>query len=733
MSHGFWLYANETPNWAKEYVFKSSFEAKKGATMTANISADTRYRLYINGHFVCDGPVKGTQYDWAYEQPVLTPYLKEGKNDITVRVLYCPAGTSIALNTFRKGHVALWFDGTIVEDGVERKFVSDNNFTCERVDSINYNYPNFGLLASMPPFESHLGEYKTTEVGCHNQAGVSLDRYTVYGVDSIYPLVPRSIPLLIPNAPKKFSLVKSGKGFVEIDAGEYVTAMIDLKFKGEAEKNVKITYAECYYLEDNEHKDKRDDTNGNIFGSFETAVLTGKDQSFAPFTYRAFRYIRIDTDAENFELDLENSTFAELYYPLDISAKFNCSDEYYNRMWKTSIHTLLCCMHELVVDCPYYEQQQYDMDGELQLLYSHCVSTDTRMIKKVISNMAHSQIPNGMLQANYPSVINQIIADFPIFWIFMLIDYLRRTGDKTFVAEMYGVMQKLLDVYHRRVVDNGLVGRTEYWQFVDWVPGWEYGVPLFGTDELMTMDSLLYAAGLGTAVELSKALGNDGFAAEYQKRKDNVLAAVNKYCYDEQDGLYRTGTETKNYTQHTAVWAVLSGAVTGEKATELMKRTMEKDLPKCSFSMNHFMFRALEKSGVYADYAGEVFTGWKKMLDQGCTTWCENPDSPRSECHGWSGAPIYEFSAIVLGVQPATYGFGKVTVKPDFNVGNLEFANGSVPTPYGTVDVAWEKKDGKVAFEVKTPANSGIELTVVLPGCDTVVTTENTYKAEITL
>ena len=87
----------------------------------------------------------------------------------------------------------------------------------------------------------------------------------------------------------------------------------------------------------------------------------------------------------------------------------------------------------------------------------------------------------------------------------------------------------------------------------------------------------------------------------------------------------------------------------------------------------------------------------------------------------------------MLGVQPATYGFGKVTVKPDFNVGNLEFANGSVPTPYGTVDVAWEKKDGKVAFEVKTPANSGIELTVVLPGCDAVVTTENSYKAEITL
>ncbi len=731
MNNGFWIYADELLPDATEYVFKSSFEAGANAVMTANISADTRYRLYINGEFVCDGPSKGTQYSWTYEQPELTPFLKEGKNEIKVRVLYYPAGTSIGLNTFRKGHAALWFDGSLTEDGTEKKIVSDNSFTCERVDSIKYNYPDFGLLPSMPPFEHHLGEYRTTPIACHNAYPVSLDRYTVYGVEQIYPLVPRTIPLLRPEKSKGFTVVKSGKGFVELDAGRYVTAMLDLKLCGEAGKTAVITYGECYYTDENGSKQQRDGTDGIIIGSTEKVLLTGKVQSFAPFTYRAFRYIRISADTEL--LSVLDSSYSELYYPLDVQADFSCSNEYFNKMWETSLHTLRCCNHELTVDCPYYEQQQYDMDGELQLLYMHCLSTDTRMIKKTITDMAHSQIPEGMLQANYPSVINQIIADFPIYWIFMLTDYLKRTGDISFVASMNGTMQKLLDSYHRRLNGDGLVGRTDYWQFVDWVPGWEYGVPLFEGDEPMTVDSLLYAAALGAAAELSKALGNNYFAEEYLARKDKLLSAVNRLCFCEEDGMYRTGTVTKNYTQHTSVWAVLSGAVEGEAAARLMRATMDRELPKCSFSMNHFLWRALEKVGVYGEYAESIFDGWKKMLDLGCTTWCENPDSPRSECHGWSGAPIYELSSMVLGAQPTEYGMKKITVRPYTNIAGMTYAKGKIPTAYGAVSINWEKQDGELHFEASLPEGSGIELTVILPNSEPVTTTAEHYEARIKL
>lgn len=732
MNNGFWIYADELLTVATEYVFKSSFKAKANALMTANISADTRYRLYINGNFVCDGPSKGTEYNWSYEQPDLTRFLKNGLNEITIRVIYYPAGTSIGLNAFRKGHAAIWFDGTLIEDGIERKIVSDNNFTCERVDSIKYNYPNFGLQPSVSPFEHHLGEYRTTPIKCHNDYPVSLKRYNTYGAEQTYPLSPRTIPLLRPEDPKHFTVVKIGKGFIELDAGRYVTAMLDLKICGEAGKTAVITYGECYYTNEDGSKEQRDNTNGIIMGVTEKILLTGKEQIFAPFSYRAFRYIRISADTDLLKLN-NDSTYSEIYYPLNIEAEFTCSNEYYNRMWETSIHTLRCCNHELMVDCPYYEQQQYDMDVELQSLYMSCLSTDTRMIKKAITDMAHSQIPEGMLRANYPSGISQIIADFPLYWIFMLLDYLKRTGDISFVASMNGTMQKILDTYHRRIDKDGLIGRTEYWQFVDWVPGWECGVPLFDSNEPMTVDSLLYAAALKTAAEISNALGNKFFAEEYLSRQKKLITAVNTVCYCKEDGLYRTGTITKNYSQHTSVWAVLSGAVEGEEASRLMRTTMKNELPKCSFSMNYFLWRALEKAGIYNEYAENIFDGWKKMLDLGCTTWCENPESPRSECHGWSATPIYELSTMILGIQPTEYGMKKITVKPFINIGGMTFARGKIPTEYGTVSVNWEKKNDTLHFEVQLPKDGGIELTVILPNHEPIKTSAEEYKVNIHL
>ena len=74
------------------------------------------------------------------------------------------------------------------------------------------------------------------------------------------------------------------------------------------------------------------------------------------------------------------------------------------------------------------------------------------------------------------------------------------------------------------------------------------------------------------------------------------------------------------------------------------------------------------------------------MLKKHCTTWCENPDEPRSECHGWSSVPLYELSAVILGVKPGGIGFESVIIKPFTDV--LDYAGGTVPTPRGPVATA---------------------------------------------
>ena len=123
------------------------------------------------------------------------------------------------------------------------------------------------------------------------------------------------------------------------------------------------------------------------------------------------------------------------------------------------------------------------------------------------------------------------------------------------------------------------------------------------------------------------------------------------------------------------------------------------------FSMNHFMFRALEASGCY-NYADKLLDGWRKMIDMHCTTWCENPDSPRSECHGWSSAPAYELSGVILGVKPASPGFDTVRIKPYTKT--LDFAEGEIPTPHGKIYIKWHKEDKKTIVDYKLP--SGVKL-----------------------
>ncbi len=63
------------------------------------------------------------------------------------------------------------------------------------------------------------------------------------------------------------------------------------------------------------------------------------------------------------------------------------------------------------------------------------MSSDTRLIKKAIIDFSHSQLPNGMLQANYPSRDVQVIPTFSLYWIFLIREYLRCAGDAEIHSE----------------------------------------------------------------------------------------------------------------------------------------------------------------------------------------------------------------------------------------------------------------------------------------------------------
>jgi hypothetical protein len=156
------------------------------------------------------------------------------------------------------------------------------------------------------------------------------------------------------------------------------------------------------------------------------------------------------------------------------------------------------------------------------------------------------------------------------------------------------------------------------------------------------------------------------------------------------------------FSRHTNALAVAYQLTPDGESAEIMRRIMnDTSLPPVQPYFMHFVFDALQQAGLFEDYGLREIRRWKALLE-------EHPSSLK-ECwdngdysHAWGATPAYQLIARVLGVTPASPGFERVNLRPC--LGDLERAEGHIPTPYGVIACRLERKDGKVQAKYKLPA-----------------------------
>lgn len=77
------------------FAFRKSFDlAEKPPRFVIHLTADNRYRLFVNGEAVTIGPARGDLMHWCYESIDIASLLKSGNNLIAVQVwnfgIYAP-------------------------------------------------------------------------------------------------------------------------------------------------------------------------------------------------------------------------------------------------------------------------------------------------------------------------------------------------------------------------------------------------------------------------------------------------------------------------------------------------------------------------------------------------------------------------------------------------------------------------------------------------------------------
>lgn len=629
------------------------------------ISADSKYKLYVNDDLVCYGPARGDQQIWYYDEPDIIPYLYEGNNIIRIEVLYYqPYGVNCNFGIAHGMNPALYFDA----DECKIHDLKDNLYDEEDV-SLNGELlkwqcriiPEFDVVREAEGF-APLMIMENIGIGqdVQYQVPVLYDAWQIFNEVSPGNLHKRPIPFmylkkkkLFDEMSEKFKIHAHETKKIVLDAGEEETGFFYIKLSQKAD--IKVLYSECYYLKDDQghfYKENRTDCEHGYLEGF-TDVCNAVCE-YSPFWYRTFRYVEITIMALDKDVELKDVYYLETGYPLEIKHTYQGTDPYKKKIWDMCLRTLKRCMQETYIDCPFYEQLQYVMDTRSQILYSYEVSEDDRLAREAIRSFARSQRYDGLLNAAYPSTASNVIPGFSIYFILMVEDHLNYFSDDVFIRPFLGNIDKILSFFDQNINEQGLVSkigglnnpRDQYWSFIDWTKEWNAttGVPDAILEGPITMESLLYILGLESAANINIQIGRIDTAKEYKKKAENVRKSVRNYCLN-QNGMITDGPGIDIVSQHCQVFGTLCDIFSVEVARKNLEETIvhSEKYAQCSVAMMFYLFRALEKTDLYNMYAESKLKIYYWMLDNNLTTCVEDDVEQRSDCHGWGALPLYEF------------------------------------------------------------------------------------------
>jgi hypothetical protein len=215
--------------------------------------------------------------------------------------------------------------------------------------------------------------------------------------------------------------------------------------------------------------------------------------------------------------------------------------------------------------------------------------------------------------------------------------------------------------------------------------------------------TLQYVNTLQQAAELFSFFGKHNEAEHYRRLAQDLSKATYDQCFDAAKGLMANTPLKNTFSQHAGIIGVITGCIPEADRKSVMQKVLyDSSLSQATFYYRFYLNRALKKAGM-ADMYYSQLTPWRGMIDNGLTTFAENPDPTRSDCHAWSSSPNYDFLATVCGIMPSSPGFATVRIEPA--MGELNWVKGSMPHPNGNISVSLQRvAGGGISAEILLPA-----------------------------
>ena len=412
-----------------------------------------------------------------------------------------------------------------------------------------------------------------------------------------------------------------------------------------------------------------------------------------------FRFARIDLLDKNVTINLKEVEAVMRYRDIPYTGSFSCSDPRLTEIWDTGAYTVHLCLQEYLWDGVKRDRLIWlgDMHPETSTIAAVFGSDPT--VERTL-DLACKQWP-------LPRWFNDMSA-YSLWYLIIQHDWYMQSGNKPFLERHAPYIAGLIDRIESLVDEDG-TERLSTYRFLDWPSSTDQAGVEAGYRALISW-------AMQSGEKLSKILADNDRAEKCRK----VLKRMNRKKHP-HNGLKQAaalmaiaGTEDADNACETGV------SIGGAKGFSTFG--------------GYYMLEALAKAGRHDEAIGIIRDFWGAMLDLGATTFWEDFDLewaknagpidrlPRngetdihadfggycyvghrhSLCHGWGSGPTAWMSRHIPGVEVIEPGCRTVRIAP--HLGDLEWAQGTYPTPYGAISVHHRRNsDGSIESTINAP------------------------------
>ncbi len=418
-----------------------------------------------------------------------------------------------------------------------------------------------------------------------------------------------------------------------------------------------------------------------------------------------FRFAYVELIDKNSALHLMAIDAIAVYRDLEYKGTFECDDARVNKIWDTAAYTAHVNMQNFLWDGIKRDRLVWIGDMHTEVMTILSVFGEHDIVPKSL-DVARDETPKGQWMNG--------ISSYSLWWLLIQYEWYMYTGNYAYLSQQKEYIKYLINILFNNVDENGIEKMGEM-RFLDW--------PNSGNEEaihagLQGMLKMTFEA----AEKLLDIFGE----TELKNKCLNMAAKMAKHV------------PTCGGSKPAAGLLALSGV--GD-AVKLDKELLSVNGGNgYSTFFGYYILAAKAMAGNVSGAITDMKQYWGGMLDMGATTfwedfnldWMKNaarideivPEGKidihgdygaycyikfrHSLCHGWSSGPVPFLSRKVLGVESVAPGFKKVKLNPD--LGTLNYAKGTVPTPYGNIEVFNRKlSDGTVKLDYSVPAEIEVE------------------------